>query len=163
MNRTIVSLLAVAAILFALSAKPAAARDVPDGGMTAQDVASWLQGSGYSATIKPDPTTPGDQIISSSINGVNFDVYMYQCTSGRCKSLQYAAGWPVGSVQNVNSKILQWDREKRYIRAYVSANGQNYWGEMDIDVYPGGTYEALDRSLSRWGTVIGDFKTYMGQ
>jgi len=162
-NRTIVPWLATAALLVVLSAQPAAARDVPVGGMTAQDVAQWLQGAGYSATIKPDPTTPGDQIISSSINGVNYDVYMYQCTSGRCRSLQYAAGWPAGSLQNISAKVLQWDREKRYVRAYVSANGQNYWGEMDIDIYPGGTYEALDRSLSRWGAVIADFKTYMGQ
>jgi hypothetical protein len=164
-KNTIVSCLAIAGLAIILSAQPAAARDVPIGGMTAQDVASWLQAAGYSATIKPDPTTPGDQIITTAISGINFDVYMYACTNGRCRSLQYAAGWnlssPAGS--DITDKLLSWNREKRYVRAYLSSSGKSYWGEFDIDIYPGGTYEALDHSLERFGSVISDFKTYMGQ
>lgn len=163
MNRTIVSLLAVAAFCMIFAAQPAAARDLPADGMTAQEVAAWLTASGYSAQVKPDPTTPGDQIISSTINGVNYDIYMYACTSGRCRSLQYAAGWPVsaaGSV-DVTTKIMTWNRENRFIRAYISESGKNFWGELDIDISPGGTYEALDRSLTRWSAVVSSFKSYM--
>jgi hypothetical protein len=157
--------LAIAGLAVVLSAQPVAARDVPVGGMTAQDVATWLQAAGYSATVKPDPTTPGDQIISSTISGTNYDIYMYACTSGRCRSLQYAAGWNIGAGDSsgITAKILSWNREKRYIRAYLSESGKSYWGEYDIDIYPGGTYELLDHSLERWGSVISDFKTYMGQ
>jgi hypothetical protein len=162
-NRTIVSFLAAAGLGMALAAQPATARDLPTGGMTAQEVAAWLTAGGYSAAVKPDPTTPGDQIISSTINGVDYDIYMYACTAGRCKSLQYAAGWPVSAAGSVDvaTKIMAWDRENRFLRAYISGSGQNFWGELDIDISPGGTYEGLDRSLARWSAVVGSFKTYM--
>lgn len=163
MNRTIVSFLAAAVLCLVFAVQPAAARDLPTGGMTAQEVADWLTASGYSAQVKPDPTTPGDQIISSTINGVNYDIYMYACTAGRCRSLQYAAGWPTSAAGNVDvaTKLLTWDRENRFIRAYISESGKNFWGEFDIDISPGGTYEALDRSLTRWSAAVGSFKAYM--
>lgn len=152
--------MAVATILLIAAAVPAWAGDLPPGGMTAQDVATWLLSKGYSAQIKPDSTTPGDQIISSSVDGINFDIYMYFCTSGRCKSLQYAAGWQPRADFNAD-KVNQWDRGYRYIRGYVADDG-GLWAEYDLDVYPGGTYEALNASLDRWRSALGEFKTFFG-
>jgi hypothetical protein len=146
--------------LAAAWAGPAAARPLPDGGMTADEVADWLHAAGYPATVKPDPTTPGDRIISSSIDGIDYDIYMYGCEHDRCNSLQYAAGW--SGVTLPSDKILEWDRTKRYLRAYIGS-GNAWWGEYDIDVYPGGTYEALGKSLQRWRDIITDFKTYIGR
>jgi hypothetical protein len=57
--------------------------------------------------------------------------------------------------------INAWNTEKRYIRAYTTSSGQ-YWAEYDIDVSPGGTYEQLDHTLTRWRSIIGEYKTYMG-
>lgn len=141
-------------------ATPAAAREIPANGMTAEEVADWLREAGLPATVKPDPSTPGDQIISSSADGVNFDIYMYACDHGRCPSLQYAAGW--SDIKVPPEKIAEWDRTKRYIRAYVGSSG-SWWGEYDIDVAPGGTYESLGHSLARWRDMVVEFKTFIGQ
>jgi len=137
----------------------AAANDLPPGGMTAQEVADWLRAQGYPSVVKPDPTTPGDQIISSSVDGINFDIYMYGCTSGRCDSLQYASGWTPKHPPGTD-KINSWDSNKRYIRAYLEHG--DLWAEYDIDISPGGTYEALTHSLERWRSVVGSFKKFFG-
>ncbi|HEY5008190.1 MAG TPA: YbjN domain-containing protein [Caulobacteraceae bacterium] len=158
---TVVGGLAGALILGACAAT-ASARDIPSGGLTYEEVASWLRASGYPATIKPD-TSDGaksyERIVSSSVDGVNYDIYFYGCIKGRCDSIQYAAGWPSsrGSLDRING----WNTAKRYIRAYSTASGQ-YWAEYDIDVSPGGTYEQLDHTLTRWRSIIGEYKTYMG-
>jgi len=154
MKRLLVSWL-VAVLLVAGGLQPADARDLPAGGMTADEVATWLRSENYPATVKPDPTTPGDQIISSSIDGISFDIYMYQCQAGRCRSLQYAAGWTSSTV--TTDRINDWDRGNRYCRAYVAKSGAA-WCEYDIDIDPGGTYEALSHSLARWRSSVGDFK-----
>jgi hypothetical protein len=154
---------AVAAVLtLGAFAGTANARDIPSGGLTYEEVASWLHASGYPATIKPDQSDgakPEERIVSSSIDGVNYDIYFYGCSAGRCDSIQYAAGWPSspGSLARINA----WNTEKRYIRAYTTSSGQ-YWAEYDIDVSPGGTYEQLDHTLTRWRSIIGEYKTYMG-
>lgn len=155
MKHALVSLLS-ALLLVAGWVHPVDARDLPAGGMTSAEVAAWLRNASYPATVKPDPTTPGDEIISSSVDGINFDIYMYQCTSGRCKSLQYVAGWPA-SPNIATDRTNAWNRGHRFCRAYLTTGGSVYC-EFDIDIDPGGTYEALDHSLVRWRAVVGDFK-----
>jgi len=151
-----------AALSLGVLAGTANARDIPAGGLTYEEVASWLRASGFPAEIKPDQSTgatPDERIVSSSADGVNFDIYFYGCSAGRCDSIQYAAGWPSspGSTDRINA----WNLSKRYARAYTTAAGQ-YWAEYDIDVSPGGTYEQLDHTLVRWRSIVGEYKTYMG-
>jgi hypothetical protein len=152
----------VAALTLGVLAGPAKARDIPTGGLTYDEVATWLRASGNPATIKPDQSAgakPEERIVSSTIDGVNYDIYFYGCADGRCDSIQYAAGWP--SSPGSLDRIAAWNLTKRYIRAYSTSGGQ-YWAEYDVDVSPGGTYELLDHSLVRWRSIIGDYKTYMG-
>jgi hypothetical protein len=143
---------------------PSAARDLPAGGMTATEIAGWLHAAGLTATVKPDPTTPGDQIVSSGADGVSWDVYLYGCMGvgddRRCSSIQYAAGW---SGLNVSpDKVIGWDRDKRYVRAYIDNRG-HVWGEYDVDISPGGTWEQLAHSLEQWRSGVADFKAYVGE
>lgn len=153
------------AVLMVAAAAPASARDLPYGGMTAHELADWLTRNGLPATVKPDPTTAGDQIISSASDGVNWDIYLYACNGNgdarRCGSIQYAAGWS-GISGFGDDRVNGWDRDQRYIRAYRDNKG-NAWGEYDVDISPGGTYEMLDKSLSRWRDAIVGFKKYIGQ
>ena len=153
--------LVAAALTLGFFAGTASARDLPSGGMTYEEVASWLRASGYPAVVKPDQSAgakPEERIVSSSVDGVNFDIYFYQCNEGRCSSIQYAAGWP--SSPGSLDRIGAWNRDKRYIRAYTAGGGQ-YWAEYDIDINPGGTYELLDHTLARWRSAVDDYKTYM--
>jgi hypothetical protein len=146
-----------AALALMLAAGGAVARDLPSGGVTRQEVAGWLQQQGYKANIHNDSS--GESIVSSTSSaGVNFDIYFFSCTSGRCSSLQYAAGWDpltLGTADHINA----WNRDKRYLRAYLDAHN-NVWAEYDVDIDPGGSWEQMDQSLARFNAQVGDFKTY---
>jgi hypothetical protein len=153
---------AAAAVGFFLLAAPAAARDLPSGGMTATELAGWLIGNGYPAQVKPDPTTAGDQIVSTTTDGINVDIYLYDCSgegnARRCTSMQYASGWPANSGYTFD-KINSWNRANRYIKAYLTKTG-GLFGEYDMDISPGGTYEMLNDELQNWRSVVVDFNKY---
>jgi hypothetical protein len=161
MKQATLPVLAAAALL--TIGAPAAARDVPAGGLSAKDIAAWLRQAGLKAEVKQHSASDYDydQIVSSAVDGVNFDIYLFGCGAGRCNGIQYAAGWS-DTPSVTDAKIIEWDRTKRYVRAYRDGSG-NVWGEYDVDIAPGGSYEQLDNSLKRWRRVIGDFKTFIGQ
>lgn len=158
----VLAVLAAAMMTVLLFAAPAAARDLPEGGMTATEIASWLTQQGYQAEVKPDPTTPGDQIVSTTVDRFSFDIYLYDCSgqgnSRRCTSMQYAVGWPASADYNVE-KVNSWNRGNRYIKAYLTTKG-GLFGEYDFDVSPGGTYEMLNDCLQNWRSVVVDFSKY---
>ena len=160
-GRVLAALVAASAAL--IWAGPTAARDLPDGGMTATEIAGWLIGDGYSAQVKPDPTTPGDQIVSTKTDGINVDIYLYDCSgegdARRCTSMQYAAGWPPSGDGYNLEKVNGWNRGNRYIKAYLTAKG-GLFGEYDLDLSPGGSFEMLNDSLQNWRSVVVDFDKY---
>lgn len=160
-RRNVLTVVAAAGLLL-ISAATAAARDLPDGGMTANEIAGWLIGNGYPAQVKPDPTTPGDQIVSTQTDGINVDIYLYDCSgtgdARRCTSMQYAAGWPASNGYNMD-RVNSWNRSNRYIKAYLTAKG-GLFGEYDMDISPGGTYEMLNDELQNWRSVVVDFNKY---
>lgn len=146
---------AAAAVALSLVAGSASARDLPAGGLTRAEVAAWLQQHGLQAKIHNNST--GESIVSSTVSGVNFDIYFYACNGDRCGSIQYAAGWTplaAGTLTAVNA----WNVKNRYARAYLDDHN-NLWGEYDVDISPGGTWEQMDKSLDRWGSIISSFKT----
>jgi hypothetical protein len=145
-------------------AAPAAARDLPTGGMTATEIASWLIAKGYPAQVKPDPTTAGDQIVSTTTEGVEVEIYLYDChgdgDARRCTSMQYAAGFPPNASVTAD-KVNEWNRQKRYIKAYLTTGGSLY-GEYDMDLSPGGTFEMLDDELDNWRRNVVTFHQNFG-
>ena len=158
----LVGLVAVLAVV--LSATSALAQDLPKGGLTASELAAWLKRSGSPAEVKPDTTTPGDQIVSTVTDGVDVDIYLYQCAgegdARRCKSIQYATGWAPQAGLTVE-KANAWNSSNRYIKAYLTPKGSLY-GEYDLDVSPGGTFEMLDDSLDNWRGMLTEFKQFFG-
>jgi hypothetical protein len=153
-----------AVLAVALSAAPALAQDLPRDGMTASEVAAWLTRSGNPAQVAPDTTTPGDQIVSTVIDGMDVDIYLYQCAgegdARRCKSIQYATGWAPKAGLTVE-KANAWNSSSRYVKAYITPKG-SLFGEYDLDVSPGGTLEMLDDSLDNWRGMLTEFKNFFG-
>lgn len=146
------------ALVIAGAAAPAwAATDLPSGGVTRQEVADWLTRSGHSAKVSTLST--GSRVVSSSIGGVNFDIYFYSCTGERCRGLQYAAGWS-GMESTELDTINSFTRDNRYLRVYKS--GGSVWAEYDIDVAPGATWEQLDDSLALANDLFTRFKKHFG-
>ena len=149
---------AVLADVPAASPAPAPAPSVhalPAGGMTAAEVASWLQSGDFAASV--ESTTDGSHRVSSGSDGMTWHVYMFDCSNGdRCGSMQFYMG-----VENNGSLTKEhmndWNRDSRWGRAYISESGKS-WVEMDVDLSPGGSYEMLNDELATWRVVV---KRYM--
>jgi len=165
LRTTVFGAVAAVAIMCLGAAAPALASPLPDGGMTATELATWLTGAGYAAEVKPDTTTPGDQIVSTKLDGLAVDIYLYGCSGDgdarRCTSIQYAAGWAPSSANSLD-RTNEWNRSHRYIKAYLT-KGNSLYGEYDLDLSPGGTFEMLNDTLANWRTNAGEFKTFFGQ
>jgi len=148
----------ITAVLLALM--PAAlAEPLPDGGVTADDVEQVMRDKGFATEIGAD--RGGDPLIRSASKDLKFIVFFYGCDrKKRCDSIEFSARFSVNGVPAV--KIAQWNRNKRFGRAYLDDDLQP-WVEMDLDLEFGATTEALANDLDRWAGVIGDFNKYISE
>ena len=155
MGRT-VRIVAAALALGLASIANVQARNIPDDGITLDQVAAWLSDKGLDAKITDDGN--GNKIVSSTVSGVRFGVYMFDCNGGKCGSIQFAAGWPTnGNI--AASRVNEWNRTKRWARAYLdTSNG--IWLESDVDLTPGGTYELLSDNFATWRKTVDGFKEF---
>jgi hypothetical protein len=150
--------LCVAAMVLALTSGAASAAPIPKTGVTREQVLNWLQKKGYVATIKAD-TVSHDNYVSTSSQGANWGIYFYACDSEqRCTSLQYSVAWNDASL--TADQINSWNRTKRFMRAYSTTDGAVF-GEYDFDVAPGGSWDAMDQTLTRWEAQMPNFQKYV--
>ena len=143
------------AMAVAMLAAPALAGPLPDGGVTADEVAGVMRAMKLPVEITTD--RQGDPLIYSNISGRKFGVYFYQCQNKRCTGIQFSAGFE-GAANVPMTKIMDWNRTKRFGRAY--ADGGSLFVEMDMDVERGATTEALANNLERWAAVVEQFPKY---
>jgi Putative bacterial sensory transduction regulator len=142
-----------AALALCLSSTPAVARDIPDGGLTLEQVAAWLQAAGYKAEIQ---TEGGKRNIYSGAEGNAFHISQYDCKGDVCGSLQFWVGFDTKGAFSTD-RINTWNRENRWLRAYVD-KVNDPWLEMDVDLTPGGTYENLSDEFAIWRDGLRRFK-----
>lgn len=159
------ALAAMAIAILAAASVPASAKDLPKGGLTAKETADWLKGRGFPVQVLADPTRYGNLMVRSTADGINFQIFFYGCNNDqgpkrRCESIQYSTGW-TKSEWVTAERVNAWVREKRYLRAYLGPNG-GVWVELDFDVSPGVSYDALNKSLERWRAETNEFRSAMG-
>jgi hypothetical protein len=131
--------------------------NLPDGGVTAPEVAAALKKTGYPADIIADRA--GDPLVRSSTGKVLFYVHFYQCSTDlRCASIQFAARFRHKAV--TAATIAAWNREKRFGRAFLDRNGVAAVA-MDVETSHGLTTEALEADINRWITVLTAFATFI--
>jgi hypothetical protein len=124
----------------------AALHPIPDGGLTMEEVVAWLESGGYSAKVVTADS--GKRHILSNTSGHPFDIFTPGCTSGRCPALEFIAGFIVDGKFKV-SKLNEWNGKFLWCRAYYdSAVGPCL--SMDIALWPGGTWEALNSQFAAW-------------
>lgn len=150
-------LAASAAIALAAAASPAAARSIPSGGLTVEEVKTWLQDGGYKAEIRT--SEDGDRFVRSGAEGVTFDINMYDCSGARCASMQFNAGFDLTNGSTAGS-MNDWNAGKRYTRAWID-DENDPWLAYDANLSPGGTYEAIDDDLAVWIMQLADFKKHI--
>jgi hypothetical protein len=133
--------------------------NLPDGGVTAPEVASALRHAGYPAD--PVADRAGAPLVHSSTGKVLFNVNFYQCnTELRCASIQFIAEGRRKAV--APAIIAAWNREKHFGRAFQDRNGIA-WVAMDVETGHGMTTEALGANISRWITVLNGFETFLNE
>ena len=155
MKAKIIALAAFA--MLAAGAGQAAAQQINEGGMTGPEVAAWLQKAGYKAELSKDEQ--GDPMISSAADGQVFKVYFYDCEAGRCKALQFSAGFDLKTPLTLE-KANEWNRKNRYLKAYLDDEGDPYV-QYDVNVNAGRTFAGLDDDFGVWTGTIGDFTTFI--
>ena len=133
------------------------AESLPDGGVTAPEVASALRKAGYPADQIADRT--GTPLVHSSTGKILFNVYFYQCGPElRCASIQFIAEYRHRGVPP--AVIAAWNREKHFGRAFQDRNGLS-WVAMDVETSRGMTTEALAANIGRWVTVLTGFESFL--
>src|SRR5579859_3281544 len=149
----------LAALVLTLFSSAAAAKNLPTGGMTLDEVAKWLQGEGYKAQILT--LSGGTRAIASGADGWTWKIYMFDCDKDeRCGSFQFAMGLNTNGAFNTD-KMNDWSRDNRWARAYVDSVNDP-WLEYDVDLTPGGTYELLDDEFATWRSTVKRFHTFLG-
>jgi hypothetical protein len=158
MNLKTTMMAAGAALALALmTTAPASAAPIPDGGVTVEDMVRFLQSKGYKAEVK---SGTNGRYIASAAAGVNFDVYFYDCVRSRCASVQFEAGFDLTNGITT-SKINEWNRDKRYLKAYVDS-GSDPHVSMDANTSPARTYEGLADDFGVWTGTLPLFATFIG-
>lgn len=145
------------------AAAPAATPDaqsgpLPSAGLSAEDIASWLQSEGYKAQVTTN--SDGSKTVNSATGGTNFNIDMYDChDKPTCTAIQFNVGFDTKGAWNA-TKMNEYNSSKRWVRAYVD-DKDDPWLEQDVDLIPGGTWEGLDDQFSVWRQMLGDFEKYI--
>jgi len=150
-------LLAAVACL-ALAGGVAEARPIPDKGMTVEEVAAWLRAAGFEPKI--EKAADGEPYVHSSSQGVNFNIDLYDCAEGRCRALQFVASFDMKEPLPA-AKANEWNKKKRYLRAYLDENGDPTF-VYDANLAPGGTYEALQDDLDIFVQFLPEVLEHIG-
>lgn len=133
--------------------------------ITAKDpgsIVSALQSKGYQAQLDKDKG--GDPLIRSASSGSKFNVFFYNCTEGSdCATVQFYSGYETEDDATPSfEKINEWNRTKRFGRAYIDAEGEPVI-EMDVDLDDGGMSQALFMdNVEFWTAVMAEFESYIG-
>jgi len=157
--RAKIILLAIAIVLTA-GAPSASAKSFPAAGITRDEMAAYLKAHGFPATNAYESGNEHN-ILKTTIDGVNLDVYFLDCQTddkGRCGSVQFAASWAVSSpdLELVNS----WNREKRFMRAYLTTTKSTLWAEYEMMIAPNGSTALLDKNVDMWRSLTKSLKAH---
>jgi hypothetical protein len=135
--------------------QPAAAElhPIPDGGLTIEEVAAWLQNEGYAVDFVTGES--GKRHIVTKTQGSPLNIFLGDCKGERCASLEFATGYGTHGQFDI-SQINAWNYDNRWCRAYYD-DVKDPWLRMNVDLSPGGTYEALSERLAIWNRTLGRF------
>ena len=128
-------------------------RPIPDGGLTIEELAAWLESEGYSVSFVTGES--GRRHIVTKSQGSPLNIFQGDCKGERCASLEFATGFSTGGNFDT-SQINAWNYDNRWCRAYYD-DVNDPWLRMNVDLSPGGTYEALSDRLAIWNRTLGRF------
>ena len=132
---------------------PTSIHAIPEGGLTIEEVSAWLESEGYA--VKFVTGESGNPHIETNSQGFPLNIFLGDRKGERCASLELAAGFSTGGKFDI-SQINGWNYDNRWCRAYYD-NVNDPWLRMNINLWPGGTYEALNDRFATWNRTLGRF------
>jgi len=156
MKKTMIATLALGALTLAAGA--AQAKPYPAGGVTAAEMAEVLKASGVGVTAEIGKDDGGDPMISASSAGINWRMFFYDCTAGRCKSIQFSAGFDLDKGMTY-AKANEWNFSKRFARIALNKD-MDPFVRYDIDAEKGFNSETADLALETWHVVLVGFGAF---
>lgn len=142
-----------------LAAGAAQAQPLPQGGATAPEIVSWLQGQGLDAAVRSEGETPS---VASGANGVSWELNGFDCQAGRCASWQFSAAFLIPQIPE--GAVERWNLERRYLKAFEieAQDGTAAVAQYDVLVTPGTTWEGLTEHMRLFASVAPLFALEMG-
>jgi Putative bacterial sensory transduction regulator len=107
------------------------------------------------AQLTPDSSDPQGPIVKvQQANGVAYSVLMDDCQNGMCKSLQFHAILPAGTLNF--SQINSFNQNMRYATAFFGDKGLPEL-RMDLSLRGGVTADTIAYTIRIFGKVLGDY------
>jgi hypothetical protein len=142
----------------ALGAGAAQARPIPDAGLTVEELLAFVKSAGFDAKI--EKTDQGEPYVSTSKDGINFDLDLYDCDKAKCRAVQFVASFDLKEPLSAD-RANAWNLQKRYIRVYLDKSGDPIFA-YDANLAPGGTYEALQDDLDIFVQFLPEMLEHIG-
>lgn len=104
----------------------------------------------------------GDPMITSAANGTTFQIFFYNCTARKdCATITFNSGYALQTDVSMIA-INEWNKAKRFGRAYIDAEGDPII-QMDVDLDYGGLSRALFLdNVEFWTTNMAAFERHIG-
>ena len=120
-------------------------------------VAGLMTGAGMKVTHTT--SAEGAPMLESSVDGVDFVVYFYECMP-ICASMQFSAGFDLDEAMPMEMANL-WNRDRRFGKVYLDRSGDPFV-EMDIGLAGEGIgRENFKDALETWRVVLSEFRSYI--
>ena len=132
---------------------PVSLHPIPDGGLTIEELRAWLENEGYAVKVVTGES--GKPHILTQTQGSPLNIFLGDCKGERCASLELASGFSTHGQFDI-SQINAWNYDNRWCRAHYD-DDKDPWLRMNIDLSPGGTYEALSERVDIWNRTLGRF------
>ena len=118
-----------------------------------------MQDFGLIATMDVDGQ--GDPKVSSRVSDTKFSVYFYGCQDNdNCSSILIKAGYDLNNGISA-LKINEWNREKRFAKAYIDDEGDPFL-EMDVNLdFDGVGNKNFEDTLDWWRLLVEDFEEFI--
>jgi hypothetical protein len=127
--------------------------------VTAPEVASVLQTKGHETTEKVD--NQGDPLLGVKAEAFNYQVLFYNCTEGRCDTVQYRAWWTLEKKFPLDV-VNEFNKTNRLGRAYLDQDGDPTL-ELVIEMHGGVTPEQMSYQHDRFMRAGAVFKSHLSK
>lgn len=116
----------------------------------AEATAEALKAAGY--TDIEFVTLNDAKQVQAKVNGVVMRVYHYSCENNACRSIQFYTSF--GRQQQIDTNYVNaWNRDKRFAKLYVEANGSLSF-DMDVHLYGGVGPQYIAQSAALFGQLL---------